>query len=144
MARRALAEFIARAREKKGLTQPQLADLVKVDRQQVYKWEHARAIPSARKLPALAGALDLDLDELYALHSDAKDEDLAAARRDTAAANEERDAALAEMRQIVADNRDINKQIGIDIVAIKDLFTHLHEVLAKLVEAVVREPPSDD
>src|SRR5687767_5853977 len=80
--RDALAEYIAHARERRGLTQPQLADQVGVDRQQVYKWEKRRALPARRNIPALASALDVPADELYGLLVCAKDDDLAAVKRE--------------------------------------------------------------
>lgn len=52
-------------REKVGLTQQQLADIVKVDRVAVTRWESGAAYPRASKLPIIAKTLNCSIDELF-------------------------------------------------------------------------------
>lgn len=136
MARRALADVIARARETKGLTQPQLAGLVGVTAQQIYKWEKARAIPAARQLPALAVALGLDQDQLYELHSDAKDEDIAVVKRDTS----ELRRALEEALAVVGHFTETYGQFHAEYQRMGTQINQLVEEIAEIKRAVL--PPS--
>lgn len=58
--RRRLAYAIRRAREKRDLTPPQLADLVGVGRDTVNAWERGDSIPSMLFLGPLCAALMVD------------------------------------------------------------------------------------
>ena len=51
-------------RLKKGLTQEELANIVKVDRSSVAKWETGKSAPRASLLPKVADALGCTVDEL--------------------------------------------------------------------------------
>lgn len=136
MARRALADVIARARESKGLTQPQLATQVGVSAQQVYKWEKGRAIPAARQLPALALALGLDREELYELHSDAKDEDLAVVKRDTTDLRR----SLEEALSVVAQFTETYGQFHAEYQRMGVQINQLVEEIAEIKQAVLPPP----
>lgn len=51
-------------RERASLTQQELADILKVDRSAISKWETGEFLPRAEKLPAIAEALGCTIDEL--------------------------------------------------------------------------------
>lgn len=57
---------IKELREKKKLTQKQLADILLVSDKTVSKWETGRGLPDIGIIEALAGALDVSLAELLA------------------------------------------------------------------------------
>ena len=59
-----LPSTIKRLRKAKGLTQSNLAEIVGVKFQSVQKWESGDSRPSSDKLPALANALGISVDEL--------------------------------------------------------------------------------
>ena len=52
-------------RKRAKLKQFELADLLKVERSTIAKWESGAAFPRAEQLPELAKALDCTIDELY-------------------------------------------------------------------------------
>ena len=52
-------------REKKGLTQEQLAQKLKLDRSTIAKWETGEAMPRADKLPVLAEILGCSISDLF-------------------------------------------------------------------------------
>lgn len=56
---------IRRARINAALSQRDLARLLGVSSVAVVKWESGKTFPSANKLPALANALGVSIDELY-------------------------------------------------------------------------------
>lgn len=53
------------ARDKKGLTQADLAMLVKVERSTIAKWETKGKYPRCEMLPKLAKALGCTIEELF-------------------------------------------------------------------------------
>ena len=59
-----LGETIKALRLEKGLTQPQLADLVGVSKGMITIWENNINEPKATYLKALASALDVTVDQL--------------------------------------------------------------------------------
>lgn len=59
-----LGETIKALRLEKGLTQPQLADLVGVSKGMISIWENNINEPKATYLKALASALDVTVDQL--------------------------------------------------------------------------------
>lgn len=59
-----LGETIKALRLEKGLTQPQLADLVGVSKGMISVWENDINEPKATYLKALANALDVTVDQL--------------------------------------------------------------------------------
>lgn len=59
-----LGETIKALRLEKGLTQPQLADLVGVSKGMISIWENNINEPKATYLKALANALDVTVDQL--------------------------------------------------------------------------------
>ena len=59
-----IGSVIARQRKEKGLTQKQLADMLKVSNKTISKWETGEGFPDITILPALAEALSLTVDKL--------------------------------------------------------------------------------
>ena len=66
MRRKQIGERIREARKRKGLSQEQLGEKLGLSFQAVSTWETGKFIPDAEHLPALAKALDLSLDGLFA------------------------------------------------------------------------------
>lgn len=62
-----LGRFIATRRKARGLSMQQLADSVGVSKSVVSDWEHGRMAPKADKLEPLAAALEVSLEDLFAL-----------------------------------------------------------------------------
>ena len=58
------ADSLKELRNKKGLSQQQLADLVFVDRSSVARWESGARMPDAIMIARLSKCLDVDVDEL--------------------------------------------------------------------------------
>lgn len=52
-------------RKRANLKQFELADILKVERSTIAKWESGAAFPRAAQLPELAAALHCTIDELY-------------------------------------------------------------------------------
>lgn len=61
-----LKEKLVTLRKKKGLSQLELAEMVKVSRQAVSRWEVGSAIPSTNNLKYLSSLYDVPLD--YLIH----------------------------------------------------------------------------
>ena len=61
---RTLGARISERRQRKGLTQKDLAELLSVCPQAVSKWERGRAFPDLTYIDELAGCLDCSIDEL--------------------------------------------------------------------------------
>ena len=55
---------IKKMRERKGLTQVALAEIIGVPQSTIASWETDRALPRADKLPIIAKALGCTIDEL--------------------------------------------------------------------------------
>lgn len=51
-------------RERASMTQQELADILKIDRSAISKWETGEFLPRTEKLPAIAKALGCTIDEL--------------------------------------------------------------------------------
>lgn len=62
--RRPIHANIARLRKNKKLSQSELAVLVEVDETAVSHWERGRSAPKGARLPLVADALGVTLDEL--------------------------------------------------------------------------------
>lgn len=56
---------IKEMRERRGLSQAQLADYMGVCRATACRWESGEIVPSARRVLALADLLHCTIDELY-------------------------------------------------------------------------------
>lgn len=52
-------------RDSQKLTQKQLADAMGVSQVSVWQWENGKSLPSADKLPKLAGILHCKIEDLY-------------------------------------------------------------------------------
>lgn len=59
-----IGEFLRKAREKKGLSQRELAELVGVSHVSIYNYEQGNHTPRITHLKWLAQALDIKLEEL--------------------------------------------------------------------------------
>lgn len=59
-----LGERIARFRKAKSLSQEELANILNISRQAVYKWESDQTTPELEKLTALSSIFEVSLDEL--------------------------------------------------------------------------------
>lgn len=57
-------QYIKEARQEKGLTQEQLAAMIGVTQGAVAQWENGLSHPSFTKIPRLADALGITIDEL--------------------------------------------------------------------------------
>jgi transcriptional regulator with XRE-family HTH domain len=62
---RAIHARIAELRRAKGLSQQGLAKLLGIDETSISHWENGLSAPKGRRLPAVAAALDVTLDELF-------------------------------------------------------------------------------
>jgi transcriptional regulator with XRE-family HTH domain len=62
-----LGENIKALRKRKGLTQEELAQQIGGTQKLVAAYENQYGYPSAEKIPLLAGALNVSLNELYGL-----------------------------------------------------------------------------
>jgi transcriptional regulator with XRE-family HTH domain len=62
----AIAQRMVAARRRAGITQAELAELLKVDVRTVRRWESNVSAGFLRMLPAIAGALSVPLSELRA------------------------------------------------------------------------------
>ena len=56
---------IVGARRSKGMTQQELADLLKTTRSTVAMWESGESFPRADKLPQIARILGCTIDDLF-------------------------------------------------------------------------------
>lgn len=59
-----IGEYVKKAREKKGITQQEMADALYVDVSLVCRWEKGRRRISAEELCSIADFLGVSLDEL--------------------------------------------------------------------------------
>ncbi len=66
MNNKTIGERIRAARKAKGLSQEQLGEKLDISFQAVSSWETGKFIPDSDHLPALAKALDISLDSLFA------------------------------------------------------------------------------
>ena len=66
MNNKTIGERIKAARKAKGLSQEQLGEKLDISFQAVSSWETGKFIPDSEHLPALAKALDISLDSLFA------------------------------------------------------------------------------
>jgi len=63
--RRSIHARIADLRKKADLSQAQLAELVGVGRGAVWHWENGDSAPTGARLPKVAEALGVSIDELF-------------------------------------------------------------------------------
>ena len=59
------SENLKSARKSKGLTQQQLADLLRLDRSAIDHYEKGTSIPHARNIQKLCDILEFTFDELF-------------------------------------------------------------------------------
>lgn len=77
-----IGEKIARLRKEQNLTQEQFAEVLKVSRQAVSKWERDEAYPDTEKLIRIGKIFDCSLDYLLKDELEQMDVNLAAAKED--------------------------------------------------------------
>ena len=58
-------ENLKNARKSKGLTQQQLADLLRLDRSAIAHYEKGTSMPHARNIMKLCNILEITFDELF-------------------------------------------------------------------------------
>lgn len=56
---------IASRRKRAGLSQCELANMLGVDQTAVHNWERGKAMPNAKRLPAIAKILNCSVDDLF-------------------------------------------------------------------------------
>ena len=61
---------IKKMRERKGVTQIQLSELIGVPQSTIASWETDRSSPRVDRLPIIAKALDCTVDELLGVQRD--------------------------------------------------------------------------
>lgn len=61
---------IASKRRQLGLSQTDLAKMLGVDQTAVHNWERGKAMPAAKRLPAIARILQCSVDELLAVNEE--------------------------------------------------------------------------
>lgn len=77
-----IGEKIARLRKEQNLTQEQFAEILKVSRQTVSKWERDEAYPDTEKLIRIGKIFDCSLDYLLKDELEQMDVNLTAAKED--------------------------------------------------------------
>lgn len=73
---------IASRRKRLGLSQNELAKLLGVDQTAVHNWERGKAMPNAKRLPAIAKILKCSVDELLQDDAEGSAEDPPSASTD--------------------------------------------------------------
>lgn len=62
-----IGEIVRRLREDKGLTQPELADLIKMERTSIYRYENDQTKVPNNVLEKIAEALGTTVPDIYAI-----------------------------------------------------------------------------
>lgn len=70
-----LNEKLVALRKKKGLTQEELAEAIKVSRQAISRWEIGTALPSADNLKCLSKFYQVSIDEMMGIAFDERQPD---------------------------------------------------------------------
>lgn len=136
MSRRELIDLIVSARTVAGLTQAQLAAQLKISSQQVSRWERGTAVPGAKVLPRLAGALGIPEQELYMAA-------IAASQQETKQVRREANDVIAKVEMFVATYESFHaayEQIGERV----DQLVEEVGTIGKVVEEIRRvldQPP---
>ena len=71
----AFGNFLTELRIEKGLSQAELGSMLGVTNKAVSKWENGTAKPNTKLIPALAKALDVSVEELFAAKRIEQDEE---------------------------------------------------------------------
>ena len=69
-----IGKNISKAREKKGYTQDEFANLLGTNRVTVSKWETCNNVPSTEMLFQISNILDVSIDELLGLKNESQEE----------------------------------------------------------------------
>lgn len=138
MSRVVVADLLTQRFNALGIKQTELASRLGVDPGTVNRWLKGGSLPHPNVVPLLAQVLALDERELSQTIMSAQRDDSRRARREAAEARSRVDAVLAEVRQIVTDNRDINDQIGRDIRDIKRNFKEMTKELRQVNDVLLR------
>jgi transcriptional regulator with XRE-family HTH domain len=139
MARRALADVLVRAREKKGLTQVELAQLVKS--QQVSLWERAVTIPSGRNIEKLADVLGLSPTKLRDLADAARAAEHQEVRNEAAQARADRDVVLGKIGEFVDQYERLGhtyRSMAADVTTLIERALPLQEVFEGISEQIAQ------
>ena len=98
--RRTLSEVLADARQERRLTQPELAQRIRVSSQQISRWERGIQRPNRDNIKLLADELGLDVNDLLGLALEAQAEELTEMRRDLADVRRDRDLLLEKLEEL--------------------------------------------
>jgi len=98
--RRTLSEVLADARQERRLTQPELAQRIRVSSQQISRWERGIQRPNRDNIKLLADELGLDVNDLLGLALEAQAEELTEMRRDLADVRRDRDLLLEKFEEL--------------------------------------------
>lgn len=137
---------LARHRESAGIAQQAVADRLHISQQRISELEQSAAVPTElKRLKELAAAYEIEPATVFAWAAEGSGAEARQARRDSSGLRKQYDATLAEMRQIVEVNRDINDQIGKDIAEIRVMFSRQTEVLELILAAIQQQlPPASE
>lgn len=103
------------------LSQADLAAQLGVKQQQVSKWESGTATPGVGRLPALASALGVDANEVFALVAEAAQAEVVVARQDRLVARQDRDSLVARFERFA----DKYEELGHTYRSNQDMLEHL-------------------
>lgn len=95
-----LNERLVALRKKRGLSQAELAEAIKVSRQAISRWEVGTAIPSADNLMWLSKFYEVSMDELMG------------------AATDDKEQGANEKQQVTTKRPEFSKKIAIVLCAI--------------------------
>ncbi len=112
-----LGEKIKLLRKKKGITQEQLSDMLKVSSQAVSKWETGVANPDLALIPDIAKLFDISADELLGIEK--------SAAKDEKAENDLTNARLDRLEKLIGllTARDDNEALGIMLEDAKKVYS---------------------
>jgi len=91
---------LADARQERRLTQPELAQRIRVSSQQISRWERGIQRPNRDNIKLLADELGLDVNDLLGLALEAQAEELTEMRRDLADVRRDRDLLLEKFEEL--------------------------------------------
>lgn len=133
MAERAAKDLIRDGIDALGISQKQFAKAVGVDPATVSRWLRGTQVPRSSLVGRLAETMGVDEVELWRAIAAAQHDE----NRELRKVGNHYDAALAEMREIVEVNRDINEQIGRDIAAIR---SEIRDLLTAILDTLTERP----
>lgn len=129
MAERAAKDIIRDGINALGISQKEFAKALGVDPATVSKWLRGTQVPRNSLVGLLAETMGVDEVELWRAIAAAQHDENRELRREVT----KHDANMAEMRQIVEVNRDINEQISRDIAAMRKEFRDFLKAITGMV-----------